>query len=94
MAKPPPIDLLHSTHTFPTDYTFKVIGSVENAFVDRVVAAARQAAYDSTKLQHSTRHTEGGKHVAVTLSVHAPSAEAVLEIYHALAKLEGLVLLM
>jgi putative lipoic acid-binding regulatory protein len=94
MSKLPSIELLESTHTFPSDYIFKVIGNADEGFLGRVLAAARESAELSADPEFSVKQTTGGKHISVTLTVHVPSAQRVHTIYEGLAKLEGLILLM
>lgn len=94
MSQLPPIELLKSTHTFPTTFVFKVIGSADEAFLARVLAAARQSAGLSSDPEFTVRQSSNGKHVAVTLAIVTESAEKVLEIYQGLSGLEGLALLM
>lgn len=98
MEKPPhkfpPLELLEATHTFPGPYTFKVIGENENSFPQRVVEAALMAAGPSCDPTHTTRETESGKHIAVTLDVQAQTAETVIRIYEELVKLSGTVLVL
>ncbi len=94
MAQLPPLELLESTHRFPTDYVFKVIGKADEGFLARTLASARQSANLNADPEFTVRQSEHGKHVAVTLSVPAQSAQQVLDVYSKLSTIEGLVLLM
>lgn len=93
-SKLPPLELLRSTHEFPTNFVFKVIGASSGGFLGRVLAVAREASGLSTDPEFTVRQSASGKHVAVTLRVPSDSAEEVLTIYSALSKLDGLELLM
>jgi uncharacterized protein len=93
-AQLPPLELLESTHTFPTDFVFKVIGNAEDGFLGRALSAAREAAGLETDPAFTVRQSSGGKHVAVTLRVPTQNAQAVLTVYRSLSTLSGLELLM
>ena len=93
-SKLPSVELLESTHTFPTNYTFKVIGKADDAFLARVLTGARRAAELEQDPEFTVRQTSNGKHVAVTLSVPSKDAPSVLKVYRELIDLPGLVLLM
>ncbi|MBY0370685.1 DUF493 domain-containing protein [bacterium] len=89
----PPLELIKSTHEFPTDFVFKAIGNGTD-FVAHVVAAARQAAGSTQDPRFTVRESTSGNHVAVTLHVPTQTADQVLVIYEALAKVQGLSLLL
>jgi len=90
----PPLELLKATHTFPGTYTFKVIGDHQNSFSERVVEAALRAVGAECNPRVSTRETDSGKHIAVTLNVQAESAEKVVRVYEELVKLKGTILVL
>ncbi len=94
MSQLPPLELLRSTHTFPTTFVFKVIGSAEEGFLARVLAAARTAAGMDADPQFTVRQSTNGKHIAISLAIPTDTAEKVLEIYRGLAEVEGIALLM
>ena len=94
MTDLPPIDLLNSTHDFPTTYTMKVIGRADDDFAARVVAAVREELDLSIEIPYRTRRTSGGRHVAVTLELKMQSAEQVLIVYQRLGETPGVVLLL
>lgn len=85
-------DLLESIHTFPGAYTIKAIGRTSDDFEVRLLAAVRAQLEAETDLEHSTRTTPGGRHVAVSLVVTARSAEHVRAIYTAIHDVEGVTL--
>ncbi len=89
------IELLNATHDFPCPYMFKVIGLSDDGFVDRVVAAVREALehYEETP-PHTTRQTPHGKHVSVTLEPTLLSAEQVLLVYQRIGTVSGIVMTM
>jgi putative lipoic acid-binding regulatory protein len=93
MSDLPAIELLEANHTFPGPYMFKVIGRVENGFVARVVAAAREALAEPVDPPFRVRETSGGRHVAVTLEPTVQSAEQVLAVYRRVRATVGLVVL-
>jgi len=90
----PPIDLLNSTHEFPTTYTMKVIGRADDDFVARVVAVVRDELGPVIEIPFRTKETSGGRHVSVTLEPEMQSAEQVLAVYQRLGETSGVVLLL
>jgi putative lipoic acid-binding regulatory protein len=89
----PSLELLESTHLFPGTYQIRAIGRTDDDFADRVVAAVAAELAAPGDLDHSTRATPGGRHVAVTLDLTVQTAGQVRAIYEAIQALEGLVLL-
>ncbi|MDR3632465.1 MAG: DUF493 domain-containing protein [Isosphaeraceae bacterium] len=89
----PSQELLESTHTFPGVYRIKAIGSADDAFEARVVAAVASELADSSELDYSVRSTPGGRHVAVTMDITVQSAEQVRAIYARVHQVPGLTLL-
>ena len=83
------LDRLNEVHSFPGPYTFKVIGSNSDAFVDSVVGVVTDALGESADPEVSTRESSGGKHVSVTVLVEVGDAESVLEIYAGFRELDG-----
>lgn len=90
----PSMDLLEQRHSFPCAFTFKVIGSSENNFTARVVAAIRDELGLELDPPFSLRHTAHGRHVAVTLEPECQSAQQVLAVYGRLTGMDGLVMLL
>lgn len=89
----PTLELLRKTHDFPGPYTFKVIGSVEGGFIARAVVAVRLGLGGDVDPPYSLRVTEGGRHVAITLTPMIFRPEQVLTVYKSLKGLAGLVML-
>ena len=89
-----PIELLESVHSFPGPYQVKVIGSADDDFVDRVLAAVHGKIASPTHLEHTIRATPGGRHVAVTMVIQVETAQQVREIYAAVKDLKGLAYLL
>ncbi len=94
MKQLPSIELLESTHQFPSAYIFKVIGKADEGFLGRVLAQTRAANEMEIDPPFTVRQTEAGRHVSVTLTVDVPNAARVHSIYKGLAEVQGLVLLM
>ena len=88
------IDLLNSTHAFPTRVTIKVIGRNQPTFIAAVIEAVRLEASLEEDPPYSTREARGNRHVAVTLEPHLAAAEQVLAIYARLQTVEGVVYLL
>ena len=94
MANLPSIEVLESTHDFPTSYTFKVIGLAADGFVERVLSSVQSEFEEAGDISHRTKETSGGKHVSVTIEPTVHSAKQVLAVYTKLHELDGLVLLL
>jgi uncharacterized protein len=90
----PAIELLESTHSFPCEYTFKVIGTTESNFMGRALQTVRRMLPEDMEPPFSSRTTPNGRHVSVTIEPTLESAADVLAIYRELAELEGLVMLL
>ncbi|MCX6118570.1 MAG: DUF493 domain-containing protein [Proteobacteria bacterium] len=86
----PNIDLIKELHSFPTMFTFKVIGDHHDEFVSDVLNRTTGAIGASRKIEHSMRLSSGGNHSAISLSVHCSTAEEVLVVYSELLKVSGL----
>ena len=87
------IELLESTHAFPGVVPIKAIGTSDNDFVGRVVAAAAEELASQAEVDHQVRETPGGRHVSVTLHVSVQTPQQVLAIYARIREVEGLTLL-
>lgn len=90
----PSEELLESTHSFPCEFRFKVIGSTDDHFIGRALAAVIAELEEGTEPAFTTRTTSGGRHVSVTIQQEMESAAQVLAVYARLRDLEGLVMLM
>lgn len=73
--------------TFPCDFTFKVVGKSRPDLSDDVQALISQHAkvVDSPKVQPSSK----GTYVSVSLTMRAENIEQVEMLYQALAKIDG-----
>ena len=90
----PTVELLESTHSFPCEYVFKVIGWAEGQFVGRVVHAVRSELREEIEPSFSSRTTAGGRHVCVTIRPLMDEAGQVIKVYQRLQELDGLVMLL
>ncbi|MEQ1842798.1 MAG: DUF493 domain-containing protein [Verrucomicrobiales bacterium] len=90
----PSIELLESTHKFPGPYIFKAIGAQDTGFVARVVAAVREELKLTVDPPHEERVSEGGRHVAVTVTIRVQSAVEVRAVYGRLLTVRGLTILL
>ncbi|QDV35213.1 YbeD family protein [Tautonia plasticadhaerens] len=89
----PSAELLESVHPFPGSYQIRAIGSAEDDFEARVVAAVQEELAGPGEVDHSSRFTKGGRHVSVTLDITVQSAEQVRAIYTRIHTVPGLCLL-
>lgn len=94
MERLPSLELLENTHSFPGFYTFKVIGKVDKGFLARVITQVRDALELDEDPPFTFRQTQNGKHMAITLEPRVISAQQVLNVYHRVQGMEGLVMLM
>lgn len=90
----PPKELIESNHRFPGNYTFKVIGTSENDFLNRVLDSVRKTLNRPAEPPHSKRMTENGRHMAITLELTLESSDQVIQVYQALTQVPGLVMLL
>ncbi|WP_437185435.1 YbeD family protein [Planctomicrobium sp. SH668] len=90
----PDLELIKSTHTFPGPYTFKAIGTTDEHFIGRVIAAVKSQLDADAEPSFSTNATKSGKHVSVTVEPELESAEQVHDIYRQLQGVEGLFMLL
>ena len=84
------LELLNATHSFPCEFTIKVIGTADDEFVGRVVKTVEAAI--SMGVPYKTRSTPNGKHVSVTLEPYLSRAEDVLAIYDKIKSVPGVVM--
>lgn len=94
MSEMPPRELLEATHRFPGKFLFKAIGRCDGEFAARVLAVVREALSHDFDPPHELRHTQGGRHVAVSVEPWVESSEQALAIYARIRELPGLVMLM
>ena len=90
----PSIELLESRHSFPCQYTMKVIGATDDNFTARVVFAARDELQLPEDPPFRIQTTKGGRHVSITLEAIFETPQQVLAVYSRLSQLDGLVMLL
>jgi putative lipoic acid-binding regulatory protein len=90
----PTVELLETTHAFPTEYMFKAIGKSDRGFVARAVAAVREELKLDVDPPYHSRDAVGGRHVSVTVEPFIETPDDVIAVYRRLAKLDGVVLLL
>ena len=88
----PNVELLESTHEFPGDYMFKVIGQDDDTLAARVRAAVVFELPEDHEPAMSVRRTASGRHMCVTIEPHVADAHQVLAIYRRIYALDGLVM--
>lgn len=81
-------DKLDACHDWPCDYTFKFIAG--QGMLDTVRVAAVEL-LDEPEL--STRASSGGRWVSLTVTARVDSAQAVVEVYERMARIEGIIAL-
>lgn len=88
----PNLELLESTHAFPGDYMFKVIGQDDHTLASRVMDAVRHDLPADHEPAMSVRRTASGRHMCVTIEPRVADAHQVLAIYERIYALDGLVM--
>ncbi len=86
----PSLELIRELHSFPTMFTFKVIGDHHDEFVSDVLNRVIQALGANRKVEHSLRMSSAGNHASVSLNVHCETEHEVHGVYVELLKIEGL----
>ncbi len=87
------IEKLNAVHTFPCSYTFKLIGPAKADLESRALEIV-EAEMPGTPPIVSTRESEHGKHLAVTLVLPMPDAESVAHLYRRFHAIDGLKMLL
>ena len=77
----PSLELLESTHQFPGQFTFKVIGDSRADFTEDALKSTVLALGETREISHSSRTSSAGNHIAVTISVHVKSSHEVHAVY-------------
>lgn len=93
MSRLPPLELLEETHRFPGQYTFKVIGRAGDDFPERVSRAV-EGALSRPQTASRSRFSEHRRHVSVTVEINVRSAQEIHDVYLALLKLPGVLLVL
>ena len=91
----PTLELLEARHKFPCPYTFKVIGETGAGLKERVEVCTQELlGLDGTVHGGLRRGRRRGQaHESITVEPTCPGAQAVLDLYAALRKLEGVLFL-
>lgn len=92
--KLPPIELLESVHKFPGPYTFKIIASNDEPTVKKVIEVMQTTLGLPATPHYSSRVSESGKHVSLTIEPTLQRAQEVHSVYEALLKTPGVLLLL
>ncbi len=79
---------------FPCDFPIKVLGHQRDDFEARVVTLARQHAPDLGESAVRSRPSQGGKYLAVTVTVRATSQAQLDAIYRALSSAEDVLMVL
>jgi putative lipoic acid-binding regulatory protein len=88
LAGLPPAERYEPLIDFPAEHAFKVIGTAEQAFSDRLRAALAELGYLEVALQ--PRYSSAAKYVAYTLTLTVANGAAMVRIYEVLGGLPGL----
>ena len=89
-SEPSGKDLLDMVHSFPCEFLIKVIGTMENDFVNPVLTAE----VSETDINYTSRETATGRHASVSITVIVQSSDHVMSIYAAIRTVEGVVMVM
>lgn len=82
------LERLEDVHSFPGEYTFKVIGSNSAEFVSSVVQAAINVLGKGADPDVDTRESSKGNHISITLTVNVEEADIILDVYDAFQQMD------
>ncbi len=94
MSKLPPIELLKLSHSFPGPYTFKVIVEASPDIVEKLITELSKLLNWQASPQYSSRTTDSGKHIAITLEPVMRTPEEVHTVYNHLGSMQGVILIL
>ena len=86
------IAILESTHNFPCEFMFKVIGKNSDQLLIEINNVFQQV-LAIPNVEPAIRETPGGRHISVTITQVVKSAEVVLDVYARLRQIDGVVML-
>ena len=81
------IDRLEAVHSFPTSYTFKVIGENRSTLAADVRKSLTGLVGPSAEIEITERESKGGRHLALTVRTVMQNAQQVLDAYEQLKTL-------
>lgn len=90
----PPLELLESVHKFPGTYTFKIIALNNEETLKNILEVMKVKLNLPELPKYTSRVSEGGKHVSITLEPTLQKAQDVHDIYQALLETKGVLLLL
>lgn len=90
----PPLELLESVHKFPGNYTFKIIAINNEETLKNILEVMKVKLNLPEPPKYTSRVSEGGKHVSITLEPTLQKAQDVHDIYKALLETKGVLLLL
>ena len=90
----PSVEALESRHSFPCEYTFKVIGSADDNFLARVIGSVRDELRLKEDPPFRLKSTKNGQHVSITLEPIMENAQQVLAVYSRISQTSGLIMLL
>lgn len=84
------LERLEDVHSFPGEYTFKVIGDNAPDFIASVVQVAVHVLGANAEPDVDTRESSKGNHISVTLTVEVEEADVILDIYDAFQEMDDI----
>ena len=82
------IEKLKAAHDFPCDFQFKVIGTNSEDFIAQVIQVGLNVVGGDTDPNVTTRESDKGKYVSVSMKMMVEDAETVLDVYEHVEHLE------
>lgn len=92
-ATAPSRELLLAHHRFPGPYVIKAFGPASDEFREGVAAAAVHVVGE-TRATVAHRTSRRGSKVCVTLTVNAFTVDEVIDLYHRIHQVPGLMLIL
>lgn len=78
-------ELLNSTN-WPSDYLYKFIVPTNQEKITRI-----QSIFDNTGAVIESKQSRKGKYTSISITVHLPDPDAVIEKYKAVGEIEGVI---
>ncbi|MBL8944871.1 MAG: DUF493 family protein [Myxococcales bacterium] len=89
----PSRELLLATHAFPGEYIVKAFGPGTDEFRAQVHAVAA-AVVGIARLQSTERATKSARRICITLVLAVDTVDEVIAVYHQIAGVDGLLMLL
>lgn len=87
------IEKLNAAHSFPTRYTFKLIGTNQGRIQEEALQIL-QSEVPGIEPEVSNRTSSAGNHISVTVVATVADADTVVRLYERFHQIDGLAMLL